>query len=124
MRLALIGDVHLRFDADDVRALDGAGYDAVLFAGDLAGYAHRGGLRTARAIASLRTPAIVIPGNHDGAHPQQLLAEVLRHDASIVSIPWSSRRSGRNARCGPPNEWGRAATQSIRSSPAPSGWTE
>lgn len=83
VRLALIGDVHLRFDARDAAEIDGASYDAVLFVGDLAGYSHRGGLRVARAIAALRTPAVAIAGNHDGAHPHQLLAEMMRHEASI-----------------------------------------
>jgi len=34
--------------------------------------------RIARAIAALRTPALVVPGNHDATHPQQLLAEMAR----------------------------------------------
>lgn len=91
MRLSLIGDVHLRFDARDASALDAAGSDAVLFAGDLGGYSHRGGLRVARAIAALRTPAIVIPGNHDAAHPHQLLAEIMRHEASIELLAHGQR---------------------------------
>lgn len=84
VRLAIIGDVHLRWDEHDVRAIDAEGVDAVLFVGDLAGYAHRGGLQVARSIAALRTPALVVPGNHDGAHAAQLLAEVLEHDASVA----------------------------------------
>ena len=76
LRLAIIGDVHLRFDSTDVRQLDAAGYDAVLFVGDLAGYDQRGGRRVARAIATLRTPAFVLPGNHDGPHLLQLASEV------------------------------------------------
>jgi uncharacterized protein (TIGR04168 family) len=83
VRLALIGDVHLSFDAHDAAALDADRYDAVLFAGDLSGYSPRGGLRVGRYIASLRTPTLVVPGNHDGALPHQLLAEMMRHEASI-----------------------------------------
>jgi uncharacterized protein (TIGR04168 family) len=79
VRLALIGDVHLRFDLEDARRIDDGGYDAALFVGDLAGYSHRRGLAPARAIAALRTPAIVVPGNHDAVHAAQLLAEMMRN---------------------------------------------
>lgn len=83
VRLAVIGDVHLRWSAEDNAALDARGYDAALFVGDLAGYRPRGGLEVARTIARLRTPALVIPGNHDGTTAAQLLAEVVQHDASV-----------------------------------------
>lgn len=75
-RLAVVGDVHLRFDDEDVRRFNAAGYDLVLFVGDLAGYSHRRGLGVARTIARLTCPAVVLPGNHDGVHPAQLGAEV------------------------------------------------
>ncbi len=84
MRLAVIGDVHLRWDAQDTALLDAERYDAALFVGDLAGYAHRGGLTVARAIAALRTPALVVPGNHDAVRASQLVAEVMEHDPSIA----------------------------------------
>jgi len=86
LRLAVIGDVHLAFDERDVRALDGLGYDAILFVGDLAGYRHSGGLAVARTIARLRTPTYVIPGNHDGVHATQLAAEVMENDAAIAAL--------------------------------------
>lgn len=76
MRLALIGDVHLQFDARDVRQLDEEGYDAVLFVGDLAGY-RDAGLEVARVMARLRTPAFFMPGNHDGVHLLHLGAETI-----------------------------------------------
>ncbi|MEM1413712.1 MAG: metallophosphoesterase [Myxococcota bacterium] len=75
LRLAVLGDVHQHFGAEDVEALDGGGYDAVLFVGDLASYTEGGGLRTARRIAALRTPAYMIPGNHDGTWLPQLAVE-------------------------------------------------
>lgn len=86
VRLALIGDVHLRWGAEDNAAIDARGYDAVLFVGDLAGYAHGGGLKVARTIAELRTPAWVLPGNHDGTTAAQLLAEVVQHDPSVALV--------------------------------------
>lgn len=75
-RIAVIGDIHRRFDDHDVRWLDGSDYDLLLFVGDLAGYGQRGGLEVARRIARLRKPALVLPGNHDGPHLGQLAAEV------------------------------------------------
>ena len=59
MRLALVGDVHQLWDGRDSRALDAAGYDLVLFVGDLAGYGVASVLPVARAIAQLRTEALV-----------------------------------------------------------------
>ena len=86
MRLAVIGDVHLAFDAEDARAIDAAGYEAVLFAGDLAGYSVRGGLRVARAIAGLRTRAIAIPGNHDAVPLPQFAAEFTRQERAAALL--------------------------------------
>lgn len=79
----MVGDVHLAFDATDVEQLDALGYAAILFVGDIAGYFHRGGVETARIIATLATPTIVIPGNHDAAHVGQMAAEVLEADALV-----------------------------------------
>jgi uncharacterized protein (TIGR04168 family) len=74
MRLGLVGDVHTLFDARDVAQLDASSYDALLFVGDLAGYLDDG--RTvARCIATLATPALVMPGNHDAAPLPHLAAE-------------------------------------------------
>jgi uncharacterized protein (TIGR04168 family) len=76
-RLAIVGDVHLHWDDRDVRAIDAAGYDLVLFVGDLAGYRPGAVLPVARSIARLRTPALVLPGNHDAVTLPHLAAEVL-----------------------------------------------
>lgn len=83
MRLGVVGDVHLDFDEVDAEQLDAAGYDAILFVGDLAAYSHRGGLQVARAIAGLKTRALVIAGNHDAAHVGQMAAEVFEAEALI-----------------------------------------
>lgn len=76
MRIGVVGDVHLAWDDRDVALLDGAGYDLVLFVGDLAGYGAEGAVRVSRSIARLRTPALVMPGNHDAVTTLQLGAEV------------------------------------------------
>ncbi len=93
-RIAVIGDVHQQWDAGDVAYFNRSDYDLVLFVGDLAGYTHRGGLRTARAIARLNRPALVLPGNHDAVHPLQLLAEVMRFDRLAAVLG-----AGQDRRC-------------------------
>jgi uncharacterized protein (TIGR04168 family) len=92
MRIAVIGDVHGLFDVVDVRQLDDAGYDLVLFVGDLPrSRAHRDTLQVARRISELRTPAILIPGNHDGTHPVDVAEEALGLGR------WLNRRGARQA---------------------------
>ncbi len=83
IRIAVVGDVHLAFGPKDVAHLDSGAYDLVLFVGDLTGYAHRGGLRVAKYVQTLRTPTLVIPGNHDAVHAAQLLAEVSQNERAI-----------------------------------------
>lgn len=77
LRIGVVGDVHGQFDAIDARLLDAHGYDLLLFVGDFAGYRQSEALRVAEAMRGLRTPAIAIPGNHDGVTAVQLLSEVL-----------------------------------------------
>jgi uncharacterized protein (TIGR04168 family) len=76
-RIGVVGDVHGQFDEVDARLLDAHGYDLLLFVGDFAGYKQSEALRVARAMRALQTPAIAIPGNHDGVTALQLLSEVL-----------------------------------------------
>lgn len=76
IKIAVIGDVHLCFDARDVAYFNGSDYDLLLFVGDLANYRHRDGLEVARVMAGLRKTAVFIPGNHDTMTPLQLLAEI------------------------------------------------
>lgn len=74
--IAVVGDVHLFWDAQDVEFFNHSGYDLVLFVGDLAAYTQVRGLRVARSIRKLTIPAMCIPGNHDGLHALQLGAEI------------------------------------------------
>ncbi len=78
MRLALLGDLHEHWTAEDVETIDAAGYDLVLFVGDLADPLHRRTLDVARRLAPLRTPALLLPGNHDGTTPGGVLGEALK----------------------------------------------
>jgi uncharacterized protein (TIGR04168 family) len=82
MRFAVIGDIHTHFDAQDVRGLDESGYDLVLFVGDLAGYVDDG-RGVARQIARMQTPAMVLPGNHDGVSLPHLAAEIFDWQAIL-----------------------------------------
>jgi uncharacterized protein (TIGR04168 family) len=91
VRIGVVGDVHLEFDDLDVEQLDARAYDAIFFVGDLATYSHRGGLEVARAIARLRTPALVIPGNHDAANVFQMAAEVLEADSILPLLNLGQR---------------------------------
>jgi len=83
MRIGILGDIHLHFDAIDVEQLDAARYAAVFFVGDIAAYSHRGGLRVAEQIAKISTPSILIPGNHDAVHAGQLAVELLQADPLV-----------------------------------------
>lgn len=94
IRIAVVGDVHLRWDDRDVELLDGADYDLVAFVGDLAGYRHDG-LGVAASIARLRTAALVIPGNHDGVSLPHLAVETLEQRALARLMGRGQRR-----RCG------------------------
>ncbi len=73
----MIGDVHGAFDTADAAWLDRAELDAVLFVGDLQARWSAAAPSCAPAMASLRTPAWWIPGNHDGVGVAQLVAEVV-----------------------------------------------
>jgi len=74
LRFGVIGDIHSSWDERDVGDLDAAGYDCLLFVGDLASYRHDA-TGVARLISRLTTPALVIPGNHDGVSLAHLAAE-------------------------------------------------
>src|SRR5512139_3155782 len=77
IRVAVVGDIHLAWDARDVAALDAAGYDLALFVGDFAQHRPRRAARVGRAIAPLSTPALAIAGNHDATVPGQREARAL-----------------------------------------------
>jgi uncharacterized protein (TIGR04168 family) len=86
VRIGVIGDVHLAWDDRDVSLLDGAGYDLLLFVGDLAGYGAEGAVRVGRSIARLRTPSLVMPGNHDAVTTLQLGAEVFYSSEAMRNL--------------------------------------
>jgi uncharacterized protein (TIGR04168 family) len=74
--IGVIGDVHLFWDDADAAFFNDAGYDLLLFVGDLKGYTQMKARRVHRSLGKLRVPAMCIPGNHDGLHALQLGAEI------------------------------------------------
>jgi len=74
--IGVIGDVHLFWDEADLAFFNGAGYDLLLFVGDLKGYTQMKSHRVTDSLQKLRVPAMCIPGNHDGLHALQLGAEI------------------------------------------------
>jgi len=74
-RIAIIGDLHDHWTELDAEVLNGAGYDLVLFVGDL-GRGRTTMRRIAASIAKLQVPALVMPGNADVPHAPELAAEL------------------------------------------------
>jgi uncharacterized protein (TIGR04168 family) len=75
-KLAVIGDVHHAFSAEDADYFNASDHHALLFVGDVYNYSPQRGLRAAAELANLDKPALLIPGNHDAVHPAQLAAEI------------------------------------------------
>jgi uncharacterized protein (TIGR04168 family) len=92
VRIAVIGDVHVHWDEADLAYFNRSDYDLLLFVGDLAKYAHAGGLQVAESLSRLSRPTLVIPGNHDGVRPLQLLAEVSGNRPMIRLLGRGQRR--------------------------------
>ncbi|MGI0488001.1 TIGR04168 family protein [Pantanalinema rosaneae CENA516] len=61
LTIAVVGDVHDQWDADDERALQQLGVDLVLLVGDFGNEA----VDVVRSIAGMNLPKAVILGNHD-----------------------------------------------------------
>jgi uncharacterized protein (TIGR04168 family) len=76
-RLIVVGDVHDQWTAEDVAWIDAERADAVLFVGDLPTMWHRQLLDVAARVSALRTPALLVPGNHDGPAPTTLVVDAL-----------------------------------------------
>ena len=92
VRIAVVGDVHVHWDATDLAYFNRSDYDLLLFVGDLAKYAHSGGLQVAESLSRLSRPTLVIPGNHDGVRALQLLAEISGNRPMIRLLGRGQRR--------------------------------
>lgn len=76
LRIAVLGDIHTSYEAEDTAYFNASTYDAVLIVGDLPGRTHRQLLPVARQLAELKKPSYYIPGNHDGVSVTQLIGEI------------------------------------------------
>jgi uncharacterized protein (TIGR04168 family) len=93
--IAIVGDLHSAWDDADVRYFNGAGYELLLFVGDLGGTVLKDGLRIARSMSRLGMPALVLPGNNDVAHHAEFDAEftLQRGLVDLMSDPDLAPRS-------------------------------
>ena len=89
MRIAVVGDIHQHFDGRDAAWIDAQKFALVLITGDLPGRFHQGIGPVTKALASLRTPAVWIPGNHDAPTLAQLIQD---------QTPWRAGAGGISAR--------------------------
>lgn len=94
LKLALIGDVHQAWGPEDVAFFDApdSGYDAILFTGDLPGLRHKRAFEVAAAMAPLRTPSFLIPGNHDGPTLGELVADIAGLSRTNLLLAGAIRR--------------------------------
>jgi uncharacterized protein (TIGR04168 family) len=82
-KLAIIGDMHMQFDAADVDFFNQSDYDALLFVGDIASKNPDSLYRLLPLLNSIRKPAYLIPGNHDTTGVRQLLGELTQNNFLI-----------------------------------------
>ncbi len=87
VKIAIIGDIHRHFNADDVAAFNHSDYDLILITGDLADFRSNAALPVADQLAQLNEPALLIGGNHDCTSLVQFMAE-------IKGIEWLAQRDG------------------------------
>ncbi|MCA9961606.1 MAG: metallophosphoesterase [Anaerolineales bacterium] len=76
VQIAVIGDIHLQFDATDVAYFNQSDDDLLLCVGDLGTILRRGDTAVADSLSQLQKPVLFIPGNHDTVTAWQLLAEI------------------------------------------------
>lgn len=91
-KLALLGDLHGRWNAHDNAFFDRAGFDLLLFVGDLGSGTRKDGLAVIRQISRLQSRGLVLPGNNDAEHLPHLSAE-LAHQAGRAQLLRAMRRN-------------------------------
>jgi uncharacterized protein (TIGR04168 family) len=75
-RIGIVGDLHGHWDEQDARYFASAGYDLVLFTGDLGSGTQNNGVRVARSLGRLAARALVLLGNNDVVAASQIAAEL------------------------------------------------
>lgn len=81
--LAIIGDMHMQFDAFDVEFFNASDCDALLMVGDLASKNPDSMYRLLPQLNALTKPTYLIPGNHDTTGVRQLLGELMHNEMLI-----------------------------------------
>jgi len=92
MKLAVIGDMHMQFDEEDVTFFNNSDYDAVLMVGDLASKNPDSMFKLLPVINRLTKPAYFIPGNHDTTGVRQLLGELM-HNETLINFGAGSQET-------------------------------
>lgn len=78
LRVAVVGDIHGHWGAEDNAYFNTSDYDAVLLVGDLPNLLNHGvAYRLARTVAGLTKPSYFVPGNHDGTTLGAIVADIL-----------------------------------------------
>ncbi|MCS6972225.1 MAG: metallophosphoesterase [Turneriella sp.] len=80
---AILGDLHLQFDEDDVEFFNNSDYDALLFVGDLAARMPESLFKLLPLFNALTKPSYLIPGNHDTTGVRALLGELWQNEFLI-----------------------------------------
>jgi uncharacterized protein (TIGR04168 family) len=75
LSIALVGDLHGHWDAEDVAYFNASTYDLLLFTGDIGSGTSRNGVALARQIARLDKRALVVAGNNDAPFVNEIAAE-------------------------------------------------
>lgn len=92
MKFAIIGDIHMQFDEEDVRFFNGSDYDAILMVGDLASKNPDSMFRLLPLLNQLTKPSYFIPGNHDTTGVRQLLGELM-HNETLINFGAASQET-------------------------------
>ncbi len=95
-RIAILGDLHGRWNAFDNDYFDHSDYDLLIFVGDLGSGTRKNGLQIIRQLSKLRVPALVLPGNNDAEHLAYLQAELALQAGKLdlLRLAGLSRRKG------------------------------
>lgn len=81
---AVIGDMHMQFDENDVRFFNQSDYDAILMVGDLSTKNPDSMFKLLPLLNALKKPTYLIPGNHDTTGVRQLIGEIMHNDFLIT----------------------------------------
>ena len=78
LKIAVVGDIHLQFNEDDIAFFNQSDYHYIIFVGDLPSRDPGKAAEVAARMGRVKKPAFYIPGNHDGITMPQLAGELLR----------------------------------------------